>query len=166
MDHSQPNASAEQPDHKWQGQRRIHLTVATIVTDGDRFLLVEESPFGTQLLNQPAGHVEPGEQIIAAAVRETLEETGYLVQLSHFLGHYHYYPEAIPASYHRFCFIADQFQRIDDAVIDSDIDRPVWLSYPEILARREQLRSQLVLDCIDDYLAGVRHPLSQFDRQR
>ena len=51
---------------KWAGQRRIHLTVATIVTDGERFLLVEESPFGEQLLNQPAGHVEPGEDILAA----------------------------------------------------------------------------------------------------
>lgn len=155
-----------QSDNKWAGQRRIHLTVATIVTDGERYLLVEESPFGEQLLNQPAGHVEPGEPIIAAAVRETLEETGYRVELSHFLGHYHYFPNAIPASYHRFCFIAERFEKVAGAIIDSDIDQPVWLSYQEILARRSQLRSQLVLDCIDDYRAGVRHPLSQFDRQR
>lgn len=150
---------------KWAGQRRIHLTVATIVTDGERFLLVEESPFGEQLLNQPAGHVEPGEAIVAAAIRETLEETGYSVELSHFLGHYHYFPKAIPASYHRFCFIAETFEKIEGAQIDADIDQPVWLTYEEILARRSQLRSQLVLDCIDDYLAGIRHPLSQFDRQ-
>ncbi len=153
-------------DDKWAGQRRIHLTVATIVCDGDRFLLVEESPFGEQLLNQPAGHVEPGEAITAAAVRETLEETGYRVRLSHFLGHYHYYPQAIPASYHRLCFIADQFEAVAGAVIDADIDRPVWLSYDEILARRSELRSDLVLHCIDDYRAGIRHSLDQFDRQR
>lgn len=151
---------------KWAGQRRIHLTVATIVCDGDKFLLVEESPFGERLLNQPAGHVEPGEEITVAAVRETLEETGYRVQLSHFLGHYHYYPQAIPASYHRFCFIADQFDHDPSAVIDADIDRPVWLSYDDIVARRGELRSDLVLNCIDDYRAGIRHPLAQFDRQR
>ncbi|MCL8394895.1 NUDIX domain-containing protein, partial [Pseudomonas aeruginosa] len=72
------------PDPRWAP----HATVATVVVDGGRVLLVEETIEGRQVLNQPAGHLEPGESLAEAALRETREETGWTVQLTHFIGCY------------------------------------------------------------------------------
>jgi 8-oxo-dGTP pyrophosphatase MutT (NUDIX family) len=72
------------PDPRWAP----HATVATVVVDGGRVLLVEETIDGRQVLNQPAGHLEPGESLAEAALRETREETGWTVQLTHFIGCY------------------------------------------------------------------------------
>lgn len=138
-----------------------HATVATITEREGRFLLVEElSAEGELVINQPAGHLEENESFIDAARRETLEETGWQVEPSHFLGLYVYKAPSNGVTYHRACFIADALSHDPERELDSGIQRALWLTRDEIAARSAMLRSKLVLECIDDYLAGTRYPLS------
>ncbi len=135
------------------------VTVAAICEQDGRFLLVEERSKSTQqiVFNQPAGHIEPGESVIDAVVRETLEETRC-----------HFTPEAIVGfyrheagngkTYFRYTFCGQASSVDESKVLDSDILRTHWLSLEEIRAN-DQLRSPLVLACLEDYLAGKRYPL-------
>jgi len=138
---------------------RPELTVATVLEDGGRFLLVEERAHGRVVFNQPAGHVEPGETIAAAARRETLEETGRQVTLQALLGVW-YWPHAPSGdSILRCAFSAvidahDAARPLDDVIVATH-----WLSHDELLTRQAQLRSPLVLAAIDAWLDGVRLPL-------
>ncbi|NVK41209.1 MAG: NUDIX hydrolase [Oceanospirillaceae bacterium] len=136
-----------------------HATVATIVERDGRFLLVEEISDGQRVINQPAGHVEEHETILAAAVRETLEETRWHVVPEHLVGLYTYRAPSNGVTYYRFCYTARALSEDPTARLDSDIVRAIWLTREELAARHEQLRSPLVLRCIDDYLAGRRFPL-------
>lgn len=136
-----------------------HATVACIVEREGRFLLVEEMASGKAVINQPAGHLEQGESFIDAARRETLEETGWVVEPEALLGLYTYYAPANGVTYHRFCFIARALHEKPDAVLDTGIIRPLWLSRDELEQHRDQLRSELVRRCVDDYLDGIRYPL-------
>ena len=128
-----------------------HITVATVVQKKDRFLIVEEHDKDTGLLvfNQPAGHLEPNETIFDAAVRETLEETGYVVALTSIIGVYHYAAANNQTIYHRICFRADAIKLTDQA-LDPDITAAHWFKYDEIV--QKQLRSPLVLTCLNDAL--------------
>ena len=137
-----------------------HVTVATIVERDNRFLLVYENSDGDKVYNQPAGHLDPNETLLEAAVRETREETGWIVEPTHVLGVSQYLSPLNGLTYLRTTFIARAIAPLVDAVLDTDIIEAVWLTYEEILARRDQLRSPLVLRDIEQYLAGVRYPLS------
>jgi 8-oxo-dGTP pyrophosphatase MutT (NUDIX family) len=133
-------------------------TVATIVEQDGRFLFVDEVADGRRVLNQPAGHVDEREPILQAALRETIEETGWEVEITHLVGIYTYTnPDLI--TYYRFCYAARPLRQIPDAKLDHDIIGPVWLSLEELNARREQWRSPLVIKCVEDYIAGRRFPL-------
>lgn len=138
-----------------------HATVATIVEQNGRFLCIEEhsSSLGKLVINQPAGHVEPGESFVAAAIRETQEETGWTVQPTALLGMYVYTAPSNNVTYHRYCFIANAISYDPDQPLDAGIEHALWLSIDELQARSEQLRSPMVLKCIKDYLAGRRFPL-------
>ena len=138
---------------------RPAVTVATIVERGGRFLLVEEETRAGLRLNQPAGHLETGESLPAAAVRETLEETGWHVRATALVGVYRWEAPETGTAYVRFSFAADA--RAHDAArpLDRGIVRALWLTYDEIAAMNASHRSPLVLRCIDDYRAGVRWPL-------
>jgi 8-oxo-dGTP pyrophosphatase MutT (NUDIX family) len=136
-----------------------HATVACIVEQEGRFLLVEEVAGGKVVINQPAGHLEPGESFVAAARRETLEETGWQVEPEALLGMYTYRASSNGVTYHRFCFIARAIAELPDASLDEGIIRPLWLTRDEMEQHRAQLRSELVTRCVDDYLAGTRYPL-------
>ena len=97
---------------------RIHLTAATVIANNHCYLLVKETIDGRQVINQPAGHVVPGEDIIAAAVRETLEETGWIVKPVGFLGFTTYRSDSNDITYYRATFCAepvreDPLQAID-----------------------------------------------------
>lgn len=137
-----------------------HVTVAVIARRDDRFLLVEEMADRPEpVYNQPAGHVEKGETLEQAAVRETLEETGWDVHLTGFLGLYVYTPPHNPdATYYRACFLADAVQHHAERALDEGIVQAVWLTRAEI-ADSGRLRSPLVLKCVDDAIAGRRFPL-------
>lgn len=137
-----------------------HVTVAVVVERDGRFLLVEEvSDRSAVVLNQPAGHVEQGETLEQAAVREALEETGWEVTLTAFLGLYVYTPPHKPdLTYYRACFLADAARHHPQRALDDGILRAVWMSLDE-LASSDRLRSPLVLKCVQDAVAGQRFPL-------
>ncbi|AZT84205.1 NUDIX hydrolase [Marinobacter sp. NP-4(2019)] len=136
-----------------------HATVAVIVEDDDgRFLLVEEVSGGLVVFNQPAGHIEEDEAILDAVRRETLEETGWQVEPVHFLGLYTYKAPANGVTYHRFCYSARAVKKVTDQ-LDDGIIAAHWLTRDEIASLGGQLRSPLVLRCIEDYRNGRRFPL-------
>ena len=129
-----------------------------VVRDG-RLLLVEEAIDGRQVLNQPAGHLEPDESLAAAACRETLEETGWTVRLSAFIGTYQWTaPDGTP--FLRFAYAAEPVSHDPARPLDTGILRAVWLTPAELKAEPGRLRSPLVWQVVADYLAGQRHPLS------
>lgn len=134
-----------------------HLTVATVVRRDDTYLMVEEMIGGQLVLNQPAGHLEPDETLFAAALRETLEETAWQVELTGIVGVYHYYAPGPDITYHRIAFAADPVAKTGSA-LDPDIAAARWLTREEIAAGR--LRSPLVLQTLDDAIHREHVPLS------
>lgn len=139
------------------------LTVAALVHWQGRFLLVEEEIKGQRCFNQPAGHVEPGENLIEAACRELKEETGLTATPSAWLGVYLYKPADSEATFVRTAVIFDlekapgQHHPEDP---DGDVLACHWLTLEEIAECKPALRSPLVWQCIQDYLGGPRLPLS------
>lgn len=138
---------------------RPHVTVACVVADGDRYLMVEEEVNGRLAYNQPAGHLDDGESLLAAALRETLEETGWTVQLQHLIGVHQWRSTEHGAAVVRFSFAARAVSHDPDRPLDTDIRRALWLSRTEIASLGERLRSPMVLLSIDAWLAGQRLPL-------
>jgi len=139
---------------------RPDLTVAAIVQRDDRFLVVEERIRGRLVFNQPAGHVEDGESILDAVVRETLEETAWRFQPRHLLGLYVWRNEDTGRSFLRVAIAGDVDSRAPERRLDHGIVAAHWLTREQLLAQPSRLRSPLVLACIDDHLAGRRHDLS------
>ncbi len=136
-----------------------HVTVATVVVRDGHLLLVEERIDGRDVLNQPAGHLEPGESLAAAAVRETLEETGWAVRLSAFIGVYQWTaPDG--TAFLRFAYAAEPVSHDPARPLDEGILRALWLSPADLQAEHARLRSPLVWEVVADYLGGQRHPLS------
>lgn len=140
---------------------RPRVTVAALVEREGRFLFVEEHDDRDQLvLNQPAGHVEAGESLPDAMVRETFEETGWHVVPQSLVGTYLWGRADRGLSYLRIAIAAMADSYDETAPLDEGIVRPIWLSREELLACRDRHRSELVLRCVDDYLAGERYPLT------
>ena len=138
---------------------RPALTVATIVERDGRYLLVEEETRAGRKLNQPAGHLESGAALPAAAVRETLEETAWSVVPTSLVGIYRWEAADNGATFVRFTYCADARAHDPHRVLDAGIVQAVWLTYEEIVARRRDHRSPLVQICVDDYRAGARWPI-------
>jgi ADP-ribose pyrophosphatase YjhB (NUDIX family) len=136
-----------------------HSTVATVVEKDGKFLFVEEVDNGKTVFNQPAGHLDEGETLFAAAQRETLEETAWHVTLTEFLGIYVFKAEN-GITYVRHCFIAQADSHDPLLCLDEGIIAAHWLSVEEIMAPEFKPRSPLVKKAIEDYLAGTRLPLS------
>ncbi len=136
----------------------IHVTAAAVIERDGRFLLVEEHVDGRLVLNQPAGHLDPGESLPTAAARETLEETGYGVVPSHLVGVYHWQNEA-GTTFVRFTFCGTHTPPMGAVKLDEGIVAVHWLTRAQMRARERELRSPMVLRCVDDYLAGARYTL-------
>jgi 8-oxo-dGTP pyrophosphatase MutT (NUDIX family) len=137
----------------------IDVTVAAIVEHDGRFLLVEERVAGSLVLNQPAGHLEQGESLLAAVQREALEETGYRFTPTDIVGFYLWRSETAGTTFLRVAFCGNAEPPSGPAQLDEGIVGTHWLSRNQILSRGSQLRSPMVLRCLDDYLAGHRYPL-------
>ena len=136
----------------------IDVTVAAVVERDGRFLLVEEQVAGNLVLNQPAGHLEQGESLPAAVARETFEETGYRFTPTAVIGFYLWRSDAASTTYFSVAFCGSGVGvgpvHLDDGIVGAH-----WLSRNQILSRSTQLRSPMVLRCLDDYLSGHRYPL-------
>ncbi|WP_426115280.1 NUDIX hydrolase [Pseudomonas sp. DSP3-2-2] len=141
-------------------QWQAHVTVATIVEDQGRFLIVEELKAGKAVLNQPAGHLDPDETLQNAAVRETLEETGWDVELTSVIGIYLYTAPSNGVTYQRICFAAKPLRHHPEYQLDDGIIGPLWLTRDQLQAEQERWRSELVMRCVDDYLSGEHFSLS------
>lgn len=140
------------------------ITVAALVLRDGRFLAVEEDVRGTVVLNQPAGHVEPGETLLQAVVRETLEETGWDVRPTGLVGVYQWTDPGADGeaerSYLRIVFVAEALGHHAERTLDEGIVRSLWLTPGEMRDAGMPLRSPLVLAAVDHFLAGQRLPLS------
>jgi ADP-ribose pyrophosphatase YjhB (NUDIX family) len=147
------------------GTPRPHVTVATLVARDGRVLLVEEeSPEGL-VLNQPAGHLEAGESLAEAAVRETLEESAWHVRLTHVVGLYQWRTPA-GQEFLRVGFAAEPVAHAPHRPLDAGIHRALWLTPAQLRDERQRLRSPLVEALLDDWLAGSCFPLSMLHLAR
>ncbi len=140
-------------------QWKPNVTVAAVVERAGAFLLVEEQTSAGIRYNQPAGHLEAGESLIDAVIRETLEESARDFKPEALLGVYQYHQPDSGVTYLRFAFTGTLSEPHADRPLDSGILRALWMPLAEIRACSEQHRSPLLIRCIDDYLGGQRHPL-------
>lgn len=140
-------------------QWKPNTTVAAIVQRDDSFLMVKEVKHGQTVFNQPAGHLEQGESLTQAVCREVMEETTWEFKPEGIVGLYLYENPQRDITYLRVCFYGSVIQQHVDRALDEGIIAAPWLSRAELLERNQQLRSPMVLHCIDDYLAGHRHSL-------
>jgi 8-oxo-dGTP pyrophosphatase MutT (NUDIX family) len=136
-----------------------HITVATVVEDNGRFLLVEEHATEGLVYNQPAGHLDPNESLIQAAARETFEETGYKVDITGYCGVTLYTAPSNGVTYVRHTFTARVVEHVENATLDDGIVGTAWLSRDDV-ATCNRLRSPIVLTTIDQYLNHPTMPLS------
>ena len=136
-----------------------HVTVATIIERDNRFLMVYEESDGKLVYNQPAGHLDPDETLFEAAIRETLEETGWTIKLTGVVGVNLYTAPSNGITYFRTTFIGEALSHDTNRPLDTGIIDAVWLTYEELLERKEQLRSPMTLQIVEEYRAGRRFPL-------
>ncbi len=145
-----------------QDPKRPRLTVAAVIEQDGRFLMIEEHDQGQLVINQPAGHMEFGETPEQAVVRETLEETGWHFKPTHLQGIYQSIDPVRQRHYMRIAFTGPVTRHDPHRQLDHGIERTIWLTYEEILMEKRRLRSPMVLRSVEDYLRDENHPLSLF----
>ncbi|HKO87294.1 MAG TPA: NUDIX hydrolase [Burkholderiales bacterium] len=137
-----------------------NVVVAAVAERDGKFLLVEEEVHdGRLVFNQPAGHWDPGETLVEACVRETLEETAHAFRPTALLGVFSWTLPDSDKTYLRFAFCGEVGERDPARKLDKEIRQALWLSLDEIRACRERHRSPLLMLSIERYLGGVRYPL-------
>ncbi len=137
-----------------------HVTVAAVAQRHGQFLFVEERVAGELVINQPAGHLEPGENLIEAVVRETLEETAWHFEPEALAGIYLWRQPQNGSTFLRFSFTGRVTDHDPGRRLDNGIERAIWLTRDQLLSREPQLRSPMVVRGVDDFLAGQRIPLA------
>ena len=137
-----------------------HVTVAAVIENNGRFLMVEETIGGETVINQPAGHLEDGESLIEAVRREVLEETAWEFEPRYLLGVYRWPQREKQRTWLRFNFTGAVIRNTGQA-LDPDIERALWLTENEIITLHEagKLRSPQVWQAMLDYRAGKLYPL-------
>ena len=133
------------------------VTVASILEREGRFLMVEESVAGRLVLNQPAGHLEDDESLLTAVVRETREETARTFIPEALVGVYRWRTRDM--TFLRFVFCGRAGGHDPHQALDPDINRTLWLSWEELCTGHYEMRSPLVLRCLEDYRDGQSFPL-------
>ena len=140
------------------------VTVAAVIERGGRFLLVQEKIRGQLVLNQPAGHLDPGESLPAACRREVMEETAHPFEPTALVGVYRWRDPRQDFTFLRFSFRGN-VRVAENRPLDKEIVAVHWLTLEEIRRRRAEHRSPLVQQCVDDFLAGRNYPLEVFSRE-
>lgn len=139
------------------------VTVAAVIERAGRYLLVEEMTAEGVRLNNPAGHLDPGESLVAAVVRETLEETACPFTPTALVGAYlarmQHSRTGEDITYLRFAFCGEVGEVIAGRTLDEPVLRTLWMSLDELRTCPERHRSPLLLQCIEDHHAGRRFPL-------
>ena len=136
-----------------------NTTVAALIEREGRFLLVEEETDDGIRINQPAGHLDEGESLVAACTREALEETAWHFHPQALVGIYQWPRPQGDLTYLRFAFAGELGAHEPGRLLDEGILRALWMTPAEIAASREHHRSPLVLQCVEDWLNGRRYPL-------
>lgn len=136
-----------------------NVTVAAVIRRDGRFLLVEEETDAGLCFNQPAGHLECGESLVDAVVREALEETAYHFRPTHLVGVYNWRHPTKDVTYLRFAFGGEVLGFDASRKLDEGIVAARWLTLDEIRNSVSRHRSPLILRCIEDSLAGKAYPL-------
>jgi len=144
---------------------RAAVTVAAVIEADGRFLLVEEIHDGRRVLNQPAGHLDPGESLLAACVREVMEETAHRFVPEALVGVYRYLYTPQDITFLRFTFSGRSAGAEAGRSLDSEIVRTHWLTREAIAARATEHRTPLVMQCIEDHLAGRHFPLEVLSKE-
>jgi len=139
-----------------------HLTVAAVIERDGTFLCVEEHPRHNNVINQPAGHVDPAESLQAAICREVVEETGYAFRPEFIIGLY-YFQGSNGINYLRVCFGGETINQPHDGPTDPDITQTHWFNLEAL--QQQKLRHPVILDCVNDYLSGQRYPLQMIKDQ-
>ena len=144
--------------HRW----KPNVTVAAVIEQDGRFLLVEEETSAGLMLNTPAGHLDPGESPAEGCAREALEETAHRFTPTAVLGVYmaRTHGAEQDVTYMRFAFCGQLGEREPGRLLDHGIVRTLWMTPEEIRASVSRHRSPLLLQCVEDYLAGQRYPLA------
>lgn len=145
-------------------QFKPNATVAAVIVYDNKYLLVEEVDNGVTVYNQPAGHLEAKENLIDAVQREVKEETGLALSPEYLSGIYYYHRpfnhNNIDLYFLRFCFVIELEEMPQTKPEDDEIVACHWFTFDEIKAQQSQLRSPMVLECIEDYLAGNKIDLN------
>ena len=134
------------------------LTVSALVEKDARYLIVEERASGVVVINQPGGHIETGESPEEAVVRETLEEAGCEIRVDEFLGVYLWIHPQTRQQFLRIVYTADLISENTQRRLDNGVYAVHWYSLADLENRRRELRSPIVLRCIEDHIAGRRLP--------
>ncbi len=142
-------------------QFKPNTTVAAVIHHQGKFLFVEEQENSNIVFNQPAGHLEENESLIAAIEREVLEETGLALEPDYLCGIYYFHRPDLKLYFLRFCFVIELEQWLTGQPQDNEIIDTHWFTLKQIKEKRQSLRSSVVLECIEDYLAGNKIHLSQ-----
>ena len=146
-------------DKRW----RPSVTVAAVIERDGRFLMIEEETSEGVRINNPAGHLDPGETPAEGCAREALEETAWVFRPTQLLGVYisrfQRSTTGEDITYLRFAFTGELGEHVPGRALDHGILRTLWMTPEELRATADRHRSPLVLRCIEDYLAGIRYPL-------
>jgi 8-oxo-dGTP pyrophosphatase MutT (NUDIX family) len=137
-----------------------HVTVAAVIERDGRFLLVEEHTSSGLQFNQPAGHLEENESLIAAVKREVYEETAWQFEPEYLVSIQLWRKKPRSPSFLRCCFAGQCHSHDPNQPLDEGVVATHWLTREEILLQQHRLRSPLVSISVDEYLSGQRHPLS------
>lgn len=143
---------------------RPRVTVAAVIERDGSFLFVEEIQDGRCVLNQPAGHLDPGESLVAACAREVLEETAHRFEPAALVGIYRWHYQPADVTFLRFCFSGSVSGVEKSRTLDKEIVALHWLTPAELKEKSSMHRSPLVQQCLDDYVAGHHHSLDLLSR--
>lgn len=137
-------------------------TVAAVIERAGKFLMVEEPGNTGTVFNQPAGHLEKNESLLQAVIREVNEETAWQFTPEYILGVYQWQHPSGEKTYMRTTYVGQVDNHRPEQTLEDGIIQACWLTRDELLARSDQLRSPMVLQCVGDYLSGVRYPLELY----